>query len=117
MDNSKQSPTSDYKIIPFVLSLPDNHIGYYEIVKPERSIDMRSGFVTLHFGEDVGSHTTGKREELLIVLEGVGEVQIENHESKKIQPRSVVYIPPNTCHNVFNMGENPLKYIYVVSGV
>jgi quercetin dioxygenase-like cupin family protein len=76
---------------------------------------MRSGFVTLQPGENVGSHNTGQHEELLVVLEGKGEVEAQGLGKKTIERGMVVYVPPNNQHNVYCMGTSPLKYVYVVS--
>jgi quercetin dioxygenase-like cupin family protein len=104
-------------LLPFVLSLPDDGIKYHEILKSTQSATMRSGLVTLQSGQDVGSHTTGKHEELLVILDGVGEVEVERHGRQRIQNGCVAYIPPATQHNVFNVDTQPLRYLYIVSRV
>ncbi len=104
-------------LLPFVLSLPDDDIQYHEILKSTQSVTMHSGLVSLQSGQAVGSHTTGKHEELLVILDGTGEVEIEGHGRQRIQKGCVAYIPPATQHNVFNVDTKPLRYIYVVSRV
>ena len=76
---------------------------------------MRSALVTLQSGQDVGSHNTGKHEELLLILDGVGKVEVEGLGRQRIHKGCVAYIPPCTQHNVFNVYAEPLRYIYVVS--
>lgn len=110
-------PDQSKKLLPFVLSLPDDDIKYHEIVKATQSVTMQSGLVSLQSGQDVGSHTTGKHEELLVILDGIGEVELEGHGRQKIQKGCVAYIPPATQHNVFNVDTNPLRYLYIVSRV
>jgi mannose-6-phosphate isomerase-like protein (cupin superfamily) len=86
-----------------------------ELLKPPRTITMRSGLVRLNPGEDVGLHSTNKNEEMLVILEGQGEVELEGHTPLKISGGQVAYVPPETRHNVHNTGSVPLKYIFIVS--
>ncbi|MEW6685921.1 MAG: cupin domain-containing protein [Candidatus Edwardsbacteria bacterium] len=104
-------------LLPFVLSLPDDDIKYHDILKSTQSVTMQSGLVSLQPGQDVGSHTTGKHEELLIILDGIGEVELEGLGRQRIQKGCVAYIPPATQHNVFNVGIYPLRYLWIVSRV
>ena len=76
---------------------------------------MRSGFVRLLAGATVGWHTTGKNEETLVILQGRGEALIEGQASKPFTAPAVVYIPPETRHNVKNTGTRALQYVYVVA--
>lgn len=104
-------------LLPFVISLPDCISKCHEILKPTQSVVMKSGLINLQLGEDVGSHNTGKHEELLIILDGVGEVEIEKLGRQKIYKGCVVYIPPATQHNVYCANTEPLRYLYVVASV
>ncbi|MGO8733522.1 MAG: cupin domain-containing protein [Terriglobia bacterium] len=76
---------------------------------------MRSGFVRLKPGETVGWHTTGKNEESLVVLRGRGEARIEGRSARAFAAPALVYIPPATRHNVANVGDQLLEYVYVVA--
>jgi mannose-6-phosphate isomerase-like protein (cupin superfamily) len=76
---------------------------------------MRSGFVRLKPGETVGWHTTGKNEESLVVLRGRGEARIEGQPIRAFAAPALVYIPPATRHNVVNIGNELLEYVYVVA--
>ena len=76
---------------------------------------MRSGVVVLASGESVGRHTTGTREEVIVVLEGRGEVRIEGAAALAIEAGLAAYVPPATAHDVVNRGEAPLRYVYVVA--
>jgi mannose-6-phosphate isomerase-like protein (cupin superfamily) len=102
---------------PFVLSFEDDNVKHHEVLNSLQSINLHSGLVTLQPWEDVGLHTTGEHEELLVILDGVGEVQLGGYERQKIQKGCFSYIPPATQHNVFNTGTLPLRYVYVVSRV
>jgi len=76
---------------------------------------MRSGFVRLKPRQSVGWHTTGKNEEALVILRGVGEAVIEGQPGHAFAAPMLVYIPPATRHNVTNTGDAPLEYVYVVA--
>jgi quercetin dioxygenase-like cupin family protein len=78
---------------------------------------MHSGLVTLTKGECVGEHSTGNHEELIVVLSGSGEIEAEGNGRKKINKGETAYNPPNTRHNVYNINDNLLKYIYVVAKI
>jgi len=98
----------------FTKSLPDDYSGHFEILGRSDSITMRSGLMTLAPGKDVGVHSTENFEELLIVLDGSGELEAAGSRVK-ITKGQIAYNPPQTTHNVYNTGTVPLKYIYVVA--
>jgi mannose-6-phosphate isomerase-like protein (cupin superfamily) len=100
---------------PFVVVLSANEST--SVVKPPKSRVLRSGQVVLRPGDAVGSHTTGDREELIIVLEGRGEMEADGFSTTLLEKGQVAYIPPQTQHNVFNRHSEILRYIYVVSPV
>ncbi len=102
--------------VPFILQLSQSGTDKVTaILDSTKSVQMRSGFVTLRPGEDVGSHNTGEHEELLIILSGKGIADIGGFGKKDIKNGMVVYIPPNNQHDIFCTGSSPLQYIYVVS--
>jgi len=101
--------------VPFVSILPNGEVHHFEVLDSSRSLTMRSGLVTLQPGQDVGFHNTGRHEELIVVLQGDAEVEAEGLGRQKIADSHVVYIPPGTKHNVFNVGSQPLRYIYIVA--
>ena len=76
---------------------------------------MRSGFVSLKPGATVGWHTTGKNEEALVILHGQGEALIDGQAKQPFVAPALVYIPPETRHNVANTGKELLEYVYVVA--
>jgi len=102
-------------LAPFVLALPSDDTGHVEILGRTRGVAMRSGFVVLQPGQDVGVHSTEHCEELILVLCGHGEVEAEGLGRSEVGENHVAYIPPGTSHNVFNVGSEPLRYIYVVA--
>lgn len=111
----EQSPGKN--VAPFVLSLPNDKIKHFPILNSTQSLRMKSALITLQPGENVGSHNTGKHEELLVILDGIGEVQAEGLGRQKIVKESVVYITAGNEHNVTNVGSAPLRYIYIVSQI
>lgn len=76
---------------------------------------MRSGFVRLKPGENVGWHTTGQNEEALVILRGEGVALIEGQAKHAFVAPALAYIPPATRHSVSNTGKEPLEYVYVVA--
>lgn len=78
------------------------------------SVGMRSGLVVLSPKDSVGKHNTEDFEELIIVLNGKGEMLITGQDPIKICSGVAVYCPPKTEHDVTNTGTDLLRYIYVV---
>jgi mannose-6-phosphate isomerase-like protein (cupin superfamily) len=110
INSEKNNPVS------FVLSLPDDIEKYHEILGLRQSVSMKSGLVCLQSGQEVGSHNTNNCEELLVILNGTGDIETEDKGRRLVKAGYVAYIPPNTQHNVFNIDSEPLRYIYIVSG-
>jgi quercetin dioxygenase-like cupin family protein len=115
IDQTGYNVQSIDKRTPFVMTLPRDGVRYFEILKPPPSVTMRSGLVTLDVGEDVGSHTTGKNEEILVILDGQGWVESEGLGERSVASGQIAYIPPDTRHNVFNRSDRPLRYIFIVA--
>ena len=82
---------------------------------PPESAGMRSGRVLLAPGQSVGEHTTGDHEEVLVVLEGRGEMVLGGSQKLAVEADHAIYCPPRTTHNVTNTGTTPLRYVYVVA--
>jgi len=76
---------------------------------------MESGLVVLAPNHSVGKHSTKAHEELLIVLEGEGEMLFANGSKLPVKANSAVYCPPQTEHDVKNTGTSTLRYVYVVA--
>ena len=96
--------------------LPKDNTKSLRILGLSQTVGMRSGLVALAPGDDVGAHSTENNEELLIILDGKGRLEIES-SGIEVSANETVYIPPNTRHNVLNTGSTPLRYIYVVTQV
>ena len=95
----------------------DPDINEYMMVLsgPPETVTMRSGHVVLASGESVGKHTTGTFEELLVVFEGKGKMQITDGSTLLLEAGSVAYCPPHTEHDVINTGPGRLRYLYIVA--
>ncbi|MDP6686098.1 MAG: cupin domain-containing protein [Candidatus Omnitrophota bacterium] len=76
--------------------------------------NIKAGHVILQPAESIGTHSTGEREEVLVVLKGKGKAAI-NKETIDIESDNVLYIPPETQHDIKNTGPHILEYIFIVS--
>jgi len=81
---------------------------------PPQTAGMRSGRVVLRPGEDMHRHTTGAHEELLMFLQGRATVVVAG-TPVEMAAGEVLYIPPNTIHEVHNGGTEEARYIYAVA--
>jgi mannose-6-phosphate isomerase-like protein (cupin superfamily) len=99
-----------------VVPLPRGQENYTKILGgPPETTCLKSGYINLEPGKSVGMHSTNGYEELIVPLEGEGELLLVGTEPLTLRPGSVLYIPPQTAHDVHNTGTQPLKYIYVVA--
>jgi len=82
------------------------------------TMGIKSGHVILKPGENVGEHITEAKEEVIIVLKGKAMILCGNDDEPIVAcERSVVYVPPDTAHDVKNIGGDILEYIYVTAAV
>ena len=101
---------------PRVICFDDKEVDHLPILNgPPESVSMRSGLVLLTSGKSVGKHSTENFEELIVVLEGRGQVKINGKKPFEIKSGVAVYCPPETEHNVVNTGNVPLRYLYIVA--
>lgn len=69
------------------------------------------GFVTLEpKGGQVPWHNH-PQEEIYMILEGTGEICL-GEEKQEITGGQTVYIPSNQFHQLTNVGDEPLKFVY-----
>ncbi|HVO76253.1 MAG TPA: cupin domain-containing protein [Ignavibacteriaceae bacterium] len=115
MHSTFKVQTAQNNAAPFVVSLSKNGSLHSPILDGFKSLRMKSALINLRPGENVGSHNSVNKEELLIVLEGIGEVHAEGLGKQEVKKDSVIYIPPNNQHDVKNTGDIPLRYIYITS--
>lgn len=112
---SESSNKQDSDPAAQVIDLPMEGSEYFQILGVKNAVKMRAGLVTLKPREEVGSHNTENYEELIIVLEGRGEIESDRSPGREIAVGKAAYNPPHSQHNVRNIGSGPLRYIYVVS--
>jgi mannose-6-phosphate isomerase-like protein (cupin superfamily)/predicted enzyme related to lactoylglutathione lyase len=99
-----------------VIALHQKDAGHQELLSgPPASVGMRSGLVVLAPGKSVGKHSTEEHEEMIIVLEGHGQMILSDGKKVDVNPQAVAYSPPGTEHDVINTGSELLRYIYVVA--
>jgi len=82
---------------------------------PPETKSFRSGLVTLEPGKSVGVHNSGVNEEILVPLEGQGELQFASHPPVTIKPGMITYAPAHSEHNVLNTGTGRLRYIFITA--
>ncbi len=75
---------------------------------------MRSGRVVLKPGEAMHQHSTQSNEEQLVFLQGRATVLIAG-QPVEMQAGEVLYIPPNTVHEVRNASAQETRYVYTVA--
>lgn len=78
---------------------------------------LASGLVTLKSKESVGLHNTKNKEEVLIILQGQAQVFYGKRSKIKVKNNSFVYIPPQTDHDLKNVGKTILKYVYITASI
>ena len=99
-----------------VVKLDDKGKDYLRILGgPPETVTMKSGLVVLAPGKSVGKHTTGQHEELLVILEGKGEMSFADGSKLPVEAAHALYCPPETEHDVTNTGTGALRYVYVVA--
>ena len=105
---------SDDELRPKIIKL-DTEYRYRRLfsIKNRNAVAIRSGHVFLKENEAVGEHSTEDTEEVIIVLDGQGELTINRKEKLNFEENSALYVPPNTVHDVKNTGKGDLKYVYV----
>jgi len=112
---AQQRDTAQHPI-PKVIKLESGEKNYLRLLSgPPETSTMRSGLVTLSPKKSVGEHSTEGYEELVIVLEGQGEMQLGGGQKLSFKKGEVVYCPLHTKHDVLNTGPEDLQYIYVVA--
>jgi mannose-6-phosphate isomerase-like protein (cupin superfamily) len=101
---------------PRVVSLDSPDKNVLQLLSgPPETVTMRSGRVILAPGKSVGKHSTGQNEEVLVILEGRGEMRIMGKDALKLDKNVVAYCPPHTEHDVLNTGTGVLRYVYIVA--
>jgi len=101
--------------VPKVIPLAIGNQNYLRLLGgPPETVTMHSGLVNLKPNTSVGKHNTEDYEELVVVLEGNGEMRITGGDTLAIDKNVVLYCPPHREHDIYNTGLTSLRYIYVV---
>ena len=107
---------TDSKPQPRVIKLNPDAGKHQEVLTgPPGTVTMHSGLVILEPDSCVGIHNTEIYEEVLVVLEGKGKMEITGGLVLQFESGNVAYCPPHSEHNVFNTGKSKLKYLYIVA--
>ncbi len=64
--------------------------------------------MTLHPGEEIGEEVHPNTDQILFLVEGVGQA-ILNDQSFEFKEKDVVFVTAGTKHNFINSGDKPLK--------
>ena len=75
---------------------------------------LAAGLMVIKKGDSVGIHNTENREEILVVLQGKAQVSVAGKRFI-LKNGMMLYIPPNSLHNVRNTETRLLKYLYVTA--
>jgi len=81
--------------------------------KGHESLNVNLGHVVLRKDENIGEHITDNVEEVLVILDGEANIIINREKMVKGEKDSIIYIGPNTLHDVKNTGSKILRYIYI----
>ena len=87
---------------------------------PPHARALRAGAVSLRPGEVMGWHSTGTREELLIVLEGCVRVERRSRErlgAMALAAGQSLFLPSRTRHRVVNRSGTAARYIYITAPI
>jgi quercetin dioxygenase-like cupin family protein len=100
-----------------VVSLGSPEQAYVEVLHgPPETASMQSGVVSLAPGKSVGQHDTEDYEEIVIPLEGRGELRTPGSAPIALLPGLAAYSPPHTSHDVANVsGESIFRYVFVAA--
>ena len=102
---------------PFTAELNDQP-GYQRLLPgTPQTHGLKSGKVNLAPGADCGVHSTENKEEMLLFLAGTGVATLAQDNDIEVEKGKVLYIPPQTEHNIKNTGTEPLVYIFCVAPV
>ena len=118
-----QNPSYSQKIseegklpIPKVISFNPDSNQYQCLFDGEKdSVVFYSGVVTLAPNESGEIHNTEIYEEMIIPLEGKGQLQIPNYKNLDVKFGKIAFIPPHTEHHMANTGTKNFKYIYIAT--
>jgi quercetin dioxygenase-like cupin family protein len=107
-DVARRSP------LPWIVSFNPDSTTYQNLFDGEKdSVIFYSGVVTLPPNATGEIHNTRACEEMIIPLEGKGQLRLKDQEPLILTFGKIAYIPPHTEHHTANTGIKNFKYIYV----
>jgi mannose-6-phosphate isomerase-like protein (cupin superfamily) len=117
MTSSSQNPSDGPapSLLPFRESFSEGEEYRLLLEGSPRTAGIRSGRVVLKPGEMAGEHTTGRHEEVLVILAGRGELWFKDLPSLAAEEGYLLYVPPQAIHDVRNTGTAELRYLYIVA--
>lgn len=66
---------------------------------------------------EVPEHVHEKSEDILFILSGKGTIRIDGSGKRQLQPGTVIRVPRNTKHNIFDIQEELLVYDVFTPGI
>jgi len=100
------------KVVPLQ---PGEQSYFLLLAGPPETKSFRSGLVTLAPGQSIGVHDSGVNEEMLVPLEGEGELRFPDRAAVVVKPGLVTYAPAHTKHDVVNTGTARLRYVFITA--
>ncbi|MBI2884660.1 MAG: cupin domain-containing protein [Candidatus Omnitrophica bacterium] len=84
---------------------------------PTAARHLRGRAVTLKPGDVMPWHSTGAREEVIIVLAGRLELRLADGagRTRRVAAHQCVFLPMRTRHSVFNAARAPVRYLYITA--
>jgi mannose-6-phosphate isomerase-like protein (cupin superfamily) len=94
---------------------PDSNL-YQSLFKGEKDhVVFYSGVVTLAPDSSAKLHNSEIYEEMIITLEGEGQLRVPKKGTFPVKFGKIAFVPPYTDHQMVNTGAKNLKYIYVAT--
>ena len=111
---SQQNSYTKKQPIPRVISFNPDSSRYQAILNGENdSVVFTSGVVTLPPNKSGKIHNTEIYQEMIIPLEGEGQLQITNYKNLDVKFGKIAIVPAHTEHHMANTGTKNFKYIYI----
>ena len=109
-------PSGQAHLAPVRIALAPESVEQRLLSGPPQTAGMRSGRVVLAPGAAMHRHSTEENEEVLLFLQGQVRVVLGS-EPLVMEAGQVLYIPPQTEHELHNEGAEEARYIYLVAPV
>ncbi|MCD6231298.1 cupin domain-containing protein [Candidatus Aerophobetes bacterium] len=94
----------------------EEHYGneYNMLLPKEMTESLELALVKVKKNSLTPKHTHEDEEQVYIILKGKGLMRI-NNEEQEVEGGMIVYIPRKAEHEIKNIGEDELTYIYVAN--